>query len=361
AGSLGHRWTSARRRGAARQAHPSPCPRRHDRDGRVRRGHDPVPAARPRCRGGRPRTVAQAAQALDGGAARRDGVVVPVRRAARDARAAGDRHRHARGLRAPAPARLRPAHPLGPQPPRRRPGPLRPDVRRRRPRAGGARTGDHPHPPREHHRQRDARRGHRQGPRARAAVRAQARARDDPDDRHRRPVGPDELRQAWLGRRGNRDREAARARPRPRTGRGRAHLSGGNARDAGEDRPRPGDHRRAPAGHRPDGRPPAPRAAAAPRRAARAARRARRRRRRRVRPRRPRRLRVHQRHLGRRPRRHDGAHPLLAPRRGRRARGRGGTDGLALRALAGARRLGRRAPRRVRRGVRAARRHTYWM
>ena len=56
-----------------------------------------------------------------------------------------------------------------------------------------------------------------------------------------------------------------------------------------------------------------------------------------------RRLRVHQRHLGRRSGRHHRAGALLALSRGRGARRRGGADRVAVRALAGARRLGRPA------------------
>ena len=44
----------------------------------------------------------------------------------------------------------------------------------------------------------------------------QARAADDPDDRHRRALGADLLRAPRLGRHGGRDRRAPHSRPRPR-------------------------------------------------------------------------------------------------------------------------------------------------
>ena len=127
------------------------------------------------------------------------GVVVPVRRAARHRSAwpaiYADHRRAARPRLAQAPAPgLRPAHPLGAQPPGGRARAVRADVRDRGPRAGRARAGARPHPAREHHRQRAARRGHRARARPRPALRDQARARDAPDDRHRRPLGADELR-----------------------------------------------------------------------------------------------------------------------------------------------------------------------
>ena len=148
---------------------------------------------------------------------------------------------------------------------------VRPDVRGRGPRAGRARAGDRPHPPREHHRQRAARRRDRARARARPAVRAQARAADDPDDRHRRPLGADDLRAPRVLRPG---REVARLRRLAHDlGEGRGpDLPRGHAPHAREARPRAGGDRRAPARGRAAGRAPAQRAAAAARRPARAAR-----------------------------------------------------------------------------------------
>ena len=99
-----------------------------------------------------------------------------------------------RRLAAAPAAGLRPAHPLGAQPPGGRARAVRPDVRDRGPREGGAGAGARPDPAREHHRQRAPRRRDRPRARARPALRAQARAADDPHDRHRRPLGAHELR-----------------------------------------------------------------------------------------------------------------------------------------------------------------------
>ncbi len=175
---------------------------------------------------------------------------------------------------APAPAAgLRPAHPLGAQPPGGRARAVRPDVRDRGPRAGRTRAGAHPHPAREHHRQRAPRRRDRPRARARPALRDQARAGDDPDDRHRRALGAHELRAPRL-RPTRPERWLACAASRTTSARARASSSTRRAR-ATPPRSSPArrSHRRAPAGDRAAGQPPAQCAPAAPRRAAGAARR----------------------------------------------------------------------------------------
>ena len=176
--------------------------------GGVRRAHPGLSAGAAGRGAGGPGAVARSAQAVDGGPPGLHGVVVPVRRAARDRRPGGHLPGHRRTPRprlaeAPAPG-LRPAHPLGPQPPGGRTRAVRADLRDRGPRAGRARARAHPHPAREHHRQRASRRRDRARARARPAVRDQARAADAPDDRHRRALGAHELRAASLRRPGRR-------------------------------------------------------------------------------------------------------------------------------------------------------------
>ena len=158
-------------------------------------------------------------------------------------------------------------------------------------------------------------RAHGLGP----ALRAQARAADDPDDRHRRALGADELRAPRLGRHGRRAGPvcASSGRTSTRT-RGSSSTPRGRARRRPSWRGRSWD-RRAPAGDRAARRSPC---STCSRRASvdrSPCSRSTGDRRGLLRPRRPRRVRADLRHLARRPRRRDGPRALLALPGGRDA------------------------------------------